>query len=84
MSYTHKPGNGAIFKNEKKTADTHPDYQGSATLETGEIVELAVWVKTAKTGKKFFSLSIKPAKVEPAPAAPAVAEAAPAEDDLPF
>ena len=82
-NFTHKPGNGAIFKNEKRTADTHPEYQGSATLESGEVVDLAVWVKTTKAGKKFFSLSIKPAKVEAQTPAPAEVPA-PADDDLPF
>ena len=82
-NFTHKAGNGAIFKNENKKTETHPDYNGTATLENGEIVDLALWVKTAKTGKKFFSLTIKAVKADPAEPTTAAA-AATGDDDLPF
>lgn len=57
MSYQNKPGTGAIFKNDKKEKETHPDYRGTINIE-GQDFEIALWVKDGKKGK-FFSASVK-------------------------
>ena len=49
---------GVLFKNEQKQTDKHPDYKGSINID-GEEFWLSAWIKTAKTGNKFMSLSVK-------------------------
>lgn len=55
MAYEPKEGSGAIFKNEKKSEDKHPDYRGTFKGLDGKMYNGALWVKEDKNGKKFFS-----------------------------
>jgi hypothetical protein len=50
---------GALFRNDRKEKDSHPDHQGTINVE-GVEYWLSAWVKTSKKGQKFFSLSVKP------------------------
>lgn len=60
MGYERKEGDGVLFKNERKEKPTQPDYTGNALIGGVEHT-IAAWVKESKgTGKKFFSMSIKP------------------------
>lgn len=61
---------GAMFINEKKKSDKHPDFQGTMTDENGKEFWISGWKKVSKSGVKFISLSFR-AKEE------AVEEAAP-------
>jgi len=56
MAYTPKEGSGSLFKNNRKTSETHPDYTGSIMLN-GKEHWLSAWVKEGKSGK-FFSVSV--------------------------
>ena len=47
---------GAIFKNDNKKAENHPDYKGKV-LVNGKEMEIALWLKTSAKGVKFFSAS---------------------------
>lgn len=47
---------GAIFKNENKKAENHPDYKGKVNVN-GREMEVALWLKTSAKGLKFFSVS---------------------------
>ena len=49
---------GALFKNDKKTSDNHPDYKGQANVN-GSDCWVSAWIKTDKTGKKYMSLSFQ-------------------------
>lgn len=83
MAYEQRAGNGALFKNDRKEKETHPDYKGDAKLPDGTDVWLSAWVKEGAKGK-FFSLSIQ--KKEEKPKEP-VATAKPSvgfDDDIPF
>lgn len=52
---------GALFKNDQKKQDNHPDYSGSINVD-GRDYYLSAWVKDGKNGK-FFSMSVKPKDV---------------------
>lgn len=73
---------GALFKNEDRASDKHPEYNGSLNID-GVEYWLSAWVRTSKkSGKKFFSMAIKP-KVEKqnGPRKPLKEEM---EDEIPF
>jgi len=55
--YQQKPNTGAIFKNEKKQKDTHPDYRGTIDVD-GVPKEISLWVKKSKSDKSYFSVQI--------------------------
>lgn len=50
---------GALFKNDDKQSDRHPDYKGSLNVN-GQEFWLDAWIKTSKKGVKFMSVSVKP------------------------
>ena len=78
----NKTNTGAIFKNDKKTAETHPDYKGKVNVN-GKEMEVALWLKESKTGIKYFSTTFQEPYVKPVhteiPLMPDDAD-----DDLPF
>lgn len=49
---------GVLFKNQKKTTDKHPDYNGSINVD-GKEMWLSAWIKESKNGGKFMSLSVQ-------------------------
>lgn len=57
----------ALFKNENKKTETHPDYSGSLNFEGIECF-LDAWIKTSESGRKFMSLSVKRKDKQSAPA----------------
>lgn len=59
---------GALFRNDRKEKDTHPDYQGSININGIEYWQSA-WIKE-KDGKKYFSQSFKRQDVQPGEAPP--------------
>jgi uncharacterized protein (DUF736 family) len=58
MSDYDNTNSGALFKNEDKKSDKHPDYRGQLDVE-GEEYWVSAWIKTSKAGKKYMSLSIQ-------------------------
>lgn len=73
MAYEQKPGQGAIFKNERKQKDTHPDYTGTYRHHDGSEWQVAVWVKDGRKGKFFSLATSEPRQTQNQP-----------KDDLPF
>ena len=50
--------NGVLFVNDRKTADKHPDYKGSVTVN-GVGYWLAGWLRSGQKGE-YISLAVKP------------------------
>jgi len=57
MAFEKKEGSGALFKNNDRQKDTHPEYRGDILIN-GEEYWLSAWVKEGNRGK-FFSLAAK-------------------------
>lgn len=74
---------GVLFKNEEKLQDTHADYNGTINID-GDEYWLNAWIKEAKSGKKFMSLSVKRKEQQRAPKPPKDHAAPQPEDDVPF
>ncbi len=87
MAY-EKNGQGVLFKNTK-TKDTQPDYRGNIEFKGGIPYELSAWIKTAKNGSKYLSLSVgdvakdRPARLPEHPKDNA-SSGSPEFDDVPF
>jgi hypothetical protein len=72
---------GSLSKNLRKEKPSHADYTGSVLIN-GIKYWLNGWVKDGKDGKKFLSLSVRPAEEGTEPKA---ASGSPALDDaIPF
>lgn len=75
---------GALFKNQRKESENHPDYTGSINVN-GNDYWLSAWVKKDRNDKTYMSLSVKEkeakpgrAKVETSP------KRVPFDDEIPF
>ena len=75
---------GALFRNNRKEQDNHPDHTGSINID-GKEYYLNAWIKTSQNGNKFFSLSVKPKDAKQSQLE-SPAQALPSEhgDDIPF
>ena len=61
MAYENKPGEFALFKNDKGDNPKRPDYRGDGLDLQGNPLEIACWIKEGKKGK-FMSCTMKPAQ----------------------
>lgn len=82
MSEYDNTDRGALFKNDDKESDSHPDYKGSINVG-GTDFWLSAWIKTSKAGAKYMSLSVK-SKEAPKPAKPTGKRPTQDDEDLPF
>jgi hypothetical protein len=74
---------GALFKNDRRTTDKHPEYTGTLNVN-GTEYWLSAWVRDGKRGK-YFSMAIKPKEErQVGQAQPENSKATTSEDDLPF
>jgi uncharacterized protein (DUF736 family) len=81
MSDYDNTNSGALFKNEDKKSDKHPDYRGQLDVE-GEEYWVSAWIKTSKAGRKYMSLSIQAKEEQRQETAPARTNDF--DDDIPF
>jgi uncharacterized protein (DUF736 family) len=56
---------GALFRNDDKMEEKHPDYRGNINV-AGTEYWLSAWLKTSKNGVRYMSLSVKPKDAESA------------------
>lgn len=71
MSYEQKDNSGALFINERKDKESHPDYSGTIRVN-GVDYWISAWTKSGRSGD-FFSLSVKEkdgTRTSSAPASP--------------
>ena len=59
MAYELKPGQGSLFKNDRRGSETSPDYKGSVVGPDGTKYWLNGFKKTSKAGQVYLSLSMK-------------------------
>jgi hypothetical protein len=89
MAFENKPGQGAMFVNDQKEKDTHPDYRGQIKLPDGTDCWISGWLKEGSKGD-FISISVKPKDQQSAPKSgfPKAREKQPEanfpDDDIPF
>ncbi len=70
MAFEPKPNSGAMFVNEQKKSENHPDWRGDLHLDKTFIIQqmdkmdgplvkisLSAWSKQAKSGKDYLSLA---------------------------
>lgn len=74
---------GAIFKNDSKQKETHPDYRGKINWGGTEI-EVSMWVKKSKEGKSYFSVSLQEPYKKMENTSDKITKAQELENDLPF
>jgi uncharacterized protein (DUF736 family) len=67
-SFEQKDNSGALFKNDRKEKETHPDYRGTCMVNGVEMA-MSAWLRTSKNGTKYMSFSFsEPYRKEQAPA----------------
>ena len=85
MSGYDNNNTGALFKNDKKQSDRHPDYNGSCEVN-GVEMWMSAWLKTSNGGKKYMSFSFNPKEAQANKSQPSQAPANNFDEDgdIPF
>lgn len=85
--YEQRPGDGSLFKNDRKEQDKHPDYKGSMLCPVcSAALWLSSWIKRPSGKAPFMSISAQPKDKDAAPKTQATTEAASTynPDECPF
>lgn len=85
MSQYDNTNTGALFVNDKRETDRHPNAKGTINVE-GVEYWVSAWTKTSASGARYQSLSLtkKDQQATPQKAPAASAPAADFDDDMPF
>lgn len=59
MSNYDNTNRGALFLNDKKERDNHPDYKGSVDAD-GTGYWVSAWVKVSQRGDEYLSIALTP------------------------
>lgn len=82
MAFEMKDGQGSLFKNERRTTETQPQFRGQVKIN-GKLLDIAAWTKKTQKGDTFLSLSVsEPRQQAQQPVAAGKQEIT--DDDLPF
>lgn len=81
MPYEMKPNTGSLFKNDKKTEDTHANARGSALID-GVEYWIDAWTNEGSKGK-YQSLKFKRKDAPRAPLPEAATRSPRSFDDMP-
>ena len=87
--YQQKDNSGALFKNDKKQSDSHPDYKGSAMID-GSDYWVSGWINVSSAGTKYMKFSYSPKEqvhnngVQQVQAAVGGMSIAEMDEDIPF
>lgn len=65
MAYELRDMSGSLFRNDRKSNDKSPDYQGTVMIN-GVEMWINGWLKEGNNGK-FFSLAFKPKEQQAKP-----------------
>lgn len=58
MAFVQKENSGAVFKNDDKQSENHPDRKGDCNID-GVEYWVSGWLKKTSKGDPFLSLSFK-------------------------
>jgi hypothetical protein len=81
MAYEKKPGDFALFKNDRKENERQPDYRGDGVDCDGNEVWISAWLKDGNKGK-FMSCRMERKQPKPAGRPPVADDDF--MDDIPF
>ena len=89
MAYQQKPDTGALFINDKKETDKHPDRKGDGNLTCPHCganfaVWLSGWLGQTQAGKAMLKLAFKPKDQASKPAARKPVADDMGGDEIPF
>jgi hypothetical protein len=82
MAFEQRDNSGALFPNDRKEQDNHPDRTGTAMIG-GVEYWVSGWIKDGAKGK-FLSMSFKPKDAKPKQDKPRGAGQAMVDDQIPF
>ena len=78
-----KPNTGALFKNDRKESENHPDYAGSCLIN-GVDMWMNAWIRRKEGAKTYMSVSFRPKPEQAEARAPAKRAHGGVDDDIPF
>lgn len=58
MAYETKENSGALFNNDKKQQEKHPDFTGKCLID-GKMREVSAWLRKSANGTEFISLAFR-------------------------
>jgi hypothetical protein len=84
MAYEQRDNSGSLFKNDRKTSESHPNAKGSAMID-GVEYWVSAWTKKDKNGNAWQSLSFEPKDKDARASKPQPrAKSNSIDDDVPF